>query len=90
MLQWTGEAHYAAEIELTGGPDWQTITLKPTDFQNLAGEFLSDWQGIQQLKLTPAEAQRPARGSKTKQRILGKNWRGPQPTFQNLRWQVNP
>ena len=81
---------YAAEIELTGGPDWQTITLKPTDFQNLAGEFLSDWQGIQQLKLTPAEAQRPARGSKTKQRILGKNWRGPQPTFQNLRWQVNP
>ena len=81
---------YATEVELTGGPDWQTITLKPSDFQNLAGESLSDWQGIRQLKLTPAEAQRPTRGSKTKQRILGKNWRGPQPTFQNLHWQVDP
>lgn len=79
---------YAAEVELTGGTDWQAVVLNPDDFQNVHGDPLPNWEGIRQLKLTPAERLQPNRRSKTKPRIVGKNWRGAPPAFRDLRWQV--
>lgn len=80
---------YAAEVELTGGTDWQTVVLQPDDFHNINGDALPNWEGIRQLKLTYAERLQPTRRSKSKPRIVGKNWRGPSPAFRDLRWQVN-
>ncbi|QDT40148.1 Alpha/beta hydrolase family protein [Gimesia alba] len=81
---------YAAEVELKGGTDWQTVVLKPDEFQNLDGAPLPNWEGIRQLKLTYAERLQPMRRSKTKPRIVGKNWRGPAPEFRELRWKTTP
>lgn len=80
----------AAEVELTGGSDWQNIQLKAEDFQNWNGDPLPGWDGIRQLKITPAERLQPARRGKGKSRIVGKNWRGPAPEFRELRWKTSP
>ncbi|MDF1744631.1 MAG: hypothetical protein P1V19_13125, partial [Gimesia sp.] len=79
---------YAAEVKISGGKQWQEVVLSPQDFQNLEGASLPGWQKIKQLKLSPAERLRPNRGSKKKARIVGKNWRGTNPEFRDLRWQL--
>ncbi len=62
---------HAAEVELTGGANWQEIALSPDDFENLAGEPLPGWDNIRRLKLSPAERLRPQRGDTTEPRIVG-------------------
>ena len=79
---------YAAEVEITGGTQWQDVVLAPKDFRNLAGESLPGWDNIKQLKLGHAERLRPKPGDKTRPRIVGKNWRGPKPEFRELRWRL--
>jgi hypothetical protein len=49
---------------------------------------LPSWNNIKQLKLSPAERLRPQRGDTTEPRIVGKTWRGPNPEFRELRWQL--
>ncbi len=79
---------FGAEVQLTGGDNWQQIQLKPADFQNAAGEPLPNWDTVRRLKLSPAEHLRPGRGGSAEPRRLGANWRGSPPEFRNLRWQV--
>ncbi len=79
---------YAAEVALSGGDQWQTVVLRPGDFQDLVGETLPTWDDVRRLKLTPSERLRPQRGEATPPRVVGANWRGLPPRFRNLRWQV--
>ncbi|QDT24930.1 Alpha/beta hydrolase family protein [Gimesia panareensis] len=81
---------YAAEVELKGGGDWESIVLKADDFQSWNGDELPGWEGIRQLKITHAERLQPTRRGKGQPRIIGKNWRGPAPEFRNLHWQRKP
>jgi len=77
---------YAAQIELTGGTDYQAIELELSDFRSLADKPLPSWDGISVLKLTHAETLRPQRGEDLKPRTVGKTWLGTAPEFRNLRW----
>lgn len=79
---------HVAEVELTGGTRWQTIVLTPQDFQDYDREGLANWDDIKQFKLSPAERLNPSRGASGESRIVGKNWRGTNPEFRNLHWQV--
>jgi hypothetical protein len=80
---------HAAEVQLAGSPSPQQIILRPDSFKNHEGESLSNWSGVRQLKLSPAEHLRPGRGQSGQPRLVGKNWRGAPPKFQYLRWQVS-
>ncbi|WP_409996677.1 alpha/beta hydrolase family protein [Gimesia aquarii] len=78
---------FAAEVQLHGGDQWQTVVLAPDHFQEYAGISLPNWENIKRLKLSPAERLRPKRGDPRAPRLVGKHWRGPKPQFRNLRWQ---
>ncbi|TWU57377.1 dienelactone hydrolase family protein [Rubripirellula reticaptiva] len=68
-------------------PDqWQQVMLSPADFRNYDGESLSNWTGIRELKLSDAERLQPAKRGSGQSRIVGRNWRGNEPEFRNLRW----
>ncbi len=79
---------HAAEVELSGGREWQAVALSPADFRDVAGEPLHDWEHLRELTLSPAEHLNPERGDTRKARLVGQKWRGPKPEFRNLRWQV--
>jgi hypothetical protein len=79
---------HASEVAVTGGNEWQKIRLWPGDFKNFAGEELGSWENIKELKLSHAEHLRPGRGQQGKPKLVGKNWRGPDPEFRNLLWEV--
>ncbi|MGJ8695486.1 MAG: dienelactone hydrolase family protein [Verrucomicrobiaceae bacterium] len=75
---------HAAEVALTGGPDWQTITLSPADFKNANDESNLTWANAKELELSPQET---LRSKNRKDKVdLGGPWTGPQPRFRNLRW----
>ncbi|QDT95909.1 Dienelactone hydrolase family protein [Gimesia aquarii] len=78
---------FAAEVQLDGGDQWQTVVLSPDNFQDHAGTSLPNWENIKRLKLSPAERLRPKRGDPRAPRLVGKHWRGTKPQFRNLRWQ---
>ncbi|MDP0490900.1 MAG: alginate lyase family protein [Verrucomicrobiota bacterium JB023] len=77
---------HVAEMELQGGGEWETIKLRPGDFQNIAGKRLTSWQGICELRLGGQETLRVKR--KPGSRRFGAPWRGPDPDFRMLRWEV--
>ena len=77
---------YAAEVDLAGGPQWQSVDLKPADFKDYHRLPRSDWKSIRQLKITPTEHLRPPRGVKTAPRRVGRIWKGSPPQFRNLHW----
>jgi|GEM_PF-700473 len=79
---------HAAEVKLKGGKDWESVELTPGDFRNAAGDALEDWTGVRQLKLSHAEHLRPKRGSKSKPRRVGANWKGAPPNFRHLHWKL--
>jgi cephalosporin-C deacetylase-like acetyl esterase len=79
---------HAAEVEMTGGPQWQDVLLVPNDFRNSTGEPLPSWENIKELKLGHAEWLRPKRGERTEPRMVGESWRGPKPEFRELRWRL--
>lgn len=80
---------HAAEVQLTGGGEWQTILLEPADFHNGSDEPLKNWETVRRLKLSAAEHLKPKRGSKRNPKIVGKHWKGTPPQFRDLRWQVS-
>jgi hypothetical protein len=74
----------AAEVSLKGGPEWQRVSLVSSDFLNASKEPLTDWTGINELRLTAKESL----SEKTSEREVGGKWQGPAPQFRNLRWVV--
>ena len=75
---------YAAEVQLDGQSQWQTVELTPDDFMNASGDHLPDWSGNKELRL--GAEQRLRSKDRRKERSLGGDWQGPKPDFRNLRW----
>ncbi len=80
---------HAAEVQISGGTQWQQLKLTPSDFKNAAEEPLSDFSQVRRLKLSHAEHLRHKRGDQRKPRLVGKSWQGADPQFRNLRWDVS-
>jgi hypothetical protein len=82
---------YAAEIQVTGNNEWQTVTLPKADLLDAGNAALSQWAGIKELRLGDKETLRiRARGERKEQkRSLGADWKGPKPEFRNLRWSTS-
>jgi dienelactone hydrolase len=77
---------YAAEVELSGGSEWQTVVLSSSDFKDAAGNALPGWEGIRELRLVATEHLKARdRADKTTRRV-GARWSGEPPAFRNLRW----
>jgi len=81
-----GIDEYAAEIQLNGRSKWQRIALSPDDFHNAAGDVLSGWKGIRELRLSARETLRKTVDGKSKTLQVGSDWQGAKPVFRNLRW----
>ena len=77
---------YAAEVELSGGVDWQQIVLSTADFHNAKGGALTDWKGIRELRLGATDELREKVDGKNTSLKLGVQWKGSNPEFRNLRW----
>ncbi|WP_146526703.1 hypothetical protein [Novipirellula artificiosorum] len=73
---------FAAEVELTGGADWQTILLAAADFKDAKGNALTDWQGIKELRLGDQETLK----DDDHRHVLGDRWQGDPPKLRDLRW----
>jgi hypothetical protein len=80
-----GLDNHAAEIQLTGGTEWQRVMLAPSDFKNASGESLPSWKGIKELRLGDKETLRAKDG---KTLVLGAAWKGTEPKFRKLEWSV--
>jgi hypothetical protein len=81
-----GIDHYAAELELPGGSEWQSHTLRVSDFKDAHGEALSSWEGLGEIRL---EAQATLRSSKRNDRThrkVGAPWKGADPEFRSIAW----
>jgi len=78
---------FAAKVPLTGGDEWQQVTLTPSSFRDVSGKALPGWKGVERLKLTAAERLRPKRGSSQPPKIVGEAWEGKPPQFRSLRWE---
>lgn len=76
----------AAEVSLTGGDGWQTVVLAPADFQSAAGEARADWAGIRELRLGDVETLAGGKREAAARRNVGARWKGPAPSFRNMRW----
>jgi len=77
---------YAAEVELTGGVEWQSLVLSLDEFKNAAGAALTDWKGIRELRLGATDTLKQRIDGKNERLTLGAPWKGPNPEFRNLRW----
>ena len=76
----------AAEVQLKGGAEWQSVILSTADFLDAEGKALPQWKGSRELRLGPKESLRSKKGDDQKSRVLGAEWQGPKPEFRNLRW----
>jgi hypothetical protein len=76
----------AAEVQLKGGSEWQSIVLSPSDFHGADGVARTDWKECRELRLGAQEALRPGHGQNGTNLVLGATWQGAKPAFRNLRW----
>lgn len=76
----------AADVALSGGPDWQTIILSTNDFKNVSEQPRSGWSGIKELRLSAAEHLKSGKRGDPTTRLVGTHWKGTAPAFRNLRW----
>jgi hypothetical protein len=81
-----GIDEFAAEIAIEGGRQWQSIRLSPTDFRDVEGESLPNWDDVKELRLGAKETLRAKGRGARKSRVFGATWQGPEPEFRNLRW----
>ena len=81
-----GIDEFAAEIALQDGGRWQNVRLSPTDFQDVEGKSLPNWDEVGELRLGATETLRASGRGARKSRVLGASWQGPKPEFRNLRW----
>ena len=79
---------YAAETDLSGGPDWQTVELRPGAFLDAVNEPLGDWSNLRELRLSARDTLRKNIKGVQQSRTIGADWKGPPPAFRNLRWIV--
>ena len=77
---------YAAEINLTGGAIWQSITLTAGDFKDASTAVMSDWSKIKELRLAASDRLVSRKAGQEKILQLGDAWQGSNPKFRNLRW----
>jgi len=77
---------FAVEIAIQGGDLWQTVSLSPSDFENVDREAMSDWDAAKELRLSATETFRTRGNGPAKSRVFGATWNGPNPEFRNLRW----
>lgn len=70
---------YVAVVKLDGGNDTQSVELSPRDFTTSDGKILTSWNDLDLLSFRAYHDKG--------QKLLGsKQWVGPQPSFQGLRW----
>ena len=73
---------YVAVVEITGGDKWCAVRLNPKDFQVVGGSAsLKSWDHVDQLGLRAFY--RPPNGDAL---VGSERWKGPQPSFRQLRW----
>jgi hypothetical protein len=77
---------HAAEIELRGGNEWQSLTLRPGDLKDAGGVSLENWNGIKELRLLAEDRLRSRQRGDSTTRKLGGKWKGSAPRFRSLRW----
>jgi hypothetical protein len=83
-----GIDHFATEVKIKGGSEWQSVELNPARFVDADGGGLESWDGIKELRYGPTDAVRSIqRGSKTR-KSFGGPWTGANPALRNLRWTV--
>ena len=84
-----GIDHYAAEIELPGGMEWQSRTLRVSDFRDAQGEALPSWEGLGELRLEAQATLRSTKRNDTTRRKVGAPWKGAEPEFRTIVWVVS-
>ena len=73
---------FVAVVDLNGGDEFQKLMLSPNDFKSAeTGDQLKSWSKIDLLGLR-AFYDKP----RSDTRIGSRQWAGPQPTFNSLRW----
>jgi pimeloyl-ACP methyl ester carboxylesterase len=77
---------YAAQTELKGGGEWQTVSFAAADFHNATGGVLPEWKRFDELALADAVTLEKNKDGKKESISLGGTWQGPAPEFRNLRW----
>ncbi len=77
---------HAAEIELKGSPEWQTMKLSPQDLKDASGEGREDWKELMELRLLATDNLRGGTRDEPVTRAVGVTWKGAPPKFRNLRW----
>ena len=81
-----GVDEFAAEVQLNGSTEWESITLFPTDFHDALGRSFLDWSHAKELRIAPTETLRSGNGTDRKTLTLGADWQGAAPEFRDLRW----
>lgn len=79
-----GMDQHSASRGLTGGDEWQTISLSAQDFLDAAEKPLEDWSKVCELVLADKLAFRLNDTVK----VVGDAWKGPLPSFRRLRWEL--
>ena len=70
---------YIAVVKLNGGKEAQTVMLEPQDLKTSDGIALDSWKSLDLLSFR-------AYYDKGEKLLGSKQWAGPQPKFQILRW----
>lgn len=83
-----GIDHFAAEVKINGGEDWQQIVLNPGQFTDADGAVLKGWGKIKELRYGPSETVRSKERGSKKRKSFGGPWKGVKPQLRDLRWGV--
>jgi hypothetical protein len=76
----------AAEIEVRGGSEWQSVRLVASDFRDAADHPRTDWKGIRELRFVEKDRLSVKVDGADKTVVLGGGWKGAPPEFRDLRW----
>lgn len=77
---------HAAQVDLTGGVEWQSLVLSASDFKDASGKPMSGWTDVKEFRLSASERLVAKIEGKDVVLVLGNAWKGPNPKFRNLRW----
>jgi pimeloyl-ACP methyl ester carboxylesterase len=77
---------YAAQTELKGGGEWQTVSFAAADFHDAMGSMLPGWRPFKELALADSVTLQADKDGKKESVWLGGAWQGPAPEFRDLRW----
>ena len=83
-----GIDHFAAEVKVEGGKEWQMVELEPSKFKDAEGVALENWQGIKELRYGPKDTLRSKKRGSKNRKTFGGSWKGKQPELGNFRWRI--